>query len=127
MNGSKAVLFSAIVILGTAWLLWAGYRGMSIDQREDEDTEEPEGVEERPLPREHDQVRALQQRGDILSLEQILKGARSLPAGRVLESELEQENGRYLYEVELVDDQGRVWEMRFDAKTGEILRERQGD
>ena len=30
-------------------------------------------------------------------------------------------------EVELVDEQGRVWEMKFDARTGEILREKQGD
>jgi uncharacterized membrane protein YkoI len=126
MNG-KAVLVSAIAILGTAWLLWAGYRGMGTEPRNHEDTGEAEGIEEEPLPREHDQVRALKQRGDILSLERILQGARSLHAGRVLESELKQEDGRYFYEVELVDDRGRVWEMSFDAKTGENLREGQGD
>ena len=77
--------------------------------------------------REHDAVRAIKQRGDILSLDQILRDARAQHAGRVLESELEQKDGRYVYEVELVDDQGRVWEMKFDAGTGEVLREGQGD
>jgi uncharacterized membrane protein YkoI len=124
---SKAALFSAIAILGTAWLLWAGYQGMSTEQRDHEEDEETEQVEEQPVVREHDTVRAITQRGDILSLERILQDARAQHAGRVLESELEQKDGRYIYEVELVDDHGRVWEMKFDARTGEVLREGQGD
>ena len=124
---SKAAIFSVIAILATAWLLWTGYQGMSTEPREHEDADEPEQVEEQPTVREHDVVRAIKQRGDILALEQILRDARAPHAGRVLESELEQKDGRYIYEVELVDDQGRVWEMKFDARTGEILREKQGD
>jgi uncharacterized membrane protein YkoI len=124
---SKAAIFSAIAILATAWLLWAGYQGMSTEQREHEEADETEQVEEQPAVREHDTVRAITQRGDILSLERILQNARAQHAGRVLESELEQKDGRYVYEVELVDDQGRVWEMKFDARTGEVLREEQGD
>jgi uncharacterized membrane protein YkoI len=124
---SKAAIFGAIAILATAWLLWAGYQGMSTEPREHEEADEPEQVEAQPALREHDVVRAIKQRGDILSLERILRDARAQHAGRVLESELEQKDGRYIYEVELVDDQGRVWEMKFDARTGEILREKQGD
>ena len=124
---SKAAIFSAIAILGTAWLLWASYQGMSTEQREHEDDDETDQVQEQPAVREHDTVRAIKQRGDILSLERILQDARAPHAGRVLESELKQQDGRYIYEVELVDDQGRVWEMKFDARTGEVLREKQGD
>jgi uncharacterized membrane protein YkoI len=123
----KAAIFSAIAVLGTACLLWVGYQGMDSHQREHEEDEETEQAGEQPAVREHDAVRAIKQRGDILSLDQILRDARGQHAGRVLESELEQKDGRYIYEVELVDDQGRVWEVKFDARTGKVLREKQGD
>ena len=124
----KAAIFSAIAILGTAWLLWAGYQGMNGMPREsEEDDDESEPVGEQEAVREHDAVRAIKQRGDILSLDQILRQSDGQPAGRVLESELEQKDGRYVYEVELVDEQGRVREMKFDARTGEVLRQEQGD
>ena len=28
-------------------------------------------------------------------------------------------------EIELVDDQGQVWELKFDAASGELLKEKQ--
>jgi len=123
----KAAIFSAIAVLGTAWLLWVGYQGMDSQQQGHEEDDETEQVGERPGMREHDAVRAIRQRGDILSLDRILQAAREQHPGRVLESELEQKDGRYVYEVELVDDQGRVREMKFDARTGEMLIEMQGD
>jgi uncharacterized membrane protein YkoI len=123
----KAAIFSVIAVLGTAWLLWVGYQGMDSQQREHEEDDETEEVGERPGMLEQDAVRAIKQRGDILSLDRILQDAHGQHAGRVLESELEQKDGRYIYEVELVDDQGRVREMKFDASTGEVLRERQGE
>ena len=123
----KAAGFGAMAILGTAWLLWTGYQGMDGKQREHEEDDEIEEVGEQPVMREHDVVRAIKQRGDILSLDLILRDARMQHVGRVLESELEQKDGRYLYEVELVDDRGKVWEMRFDARTGAVLKGQQGD
>jgi len=123
----KAAIFSVIAVVGTVCLLWVGYQGMDSQQREHEEDEETEQVGERPEMREHDAVRAIRQRGDILSLDRILQEARGQHTGRVLESELEEKDGRYVYEVELVDDQGRVREMKFDASTGELLKEKQGD
>jgi uncharacterized membrane protein YkoI len=123
----KVAIFSAIAVLGTVCLLWIGYQGMDSRQQEHEEDEETEQVGERPEMREHDAVRAIKQRGDILSLDRILQEASGQHPGRVLESELEQEDGRYVYEVELVDDQGRVREMKFDASTGDVLKEKQGD
>jgi uncharacterized membrane protein YkoI len=123
----KATIFSTIAVLGTLGLLWVGYQGMDSREREHEEEEETEQLGERPEMREHDAVRTIKQRGDILSLDRILQDARGQHPGRVLESELEQKDGRYVYEVELVDDQGRVREMKFDARTGEVLKEKQGD
>jgi uncharacterized membrane protein YkoI len=124
---SRSATFIAIAILGIPWRLWAGEQRLSTEQREHGEADATEQVGEQPALREHDAVRAITQRGDILSLERILQEARVQHAGRVLESELEQQDGRYVYEVELVDDEGRVWEMKFDARTGEVLREGQGD
>ena len=123
----KAAIFSVIALFGTAWLFWAGYQGIDggfLEGGQDEESERPRHQDAR---REHDTVRAISQRGDILSLEQILRRAGEQHAGRLLESELEQKNGAYVYEIELVDGQGRVWEMKFDARTGEMLKETQGD
>jgi uncharacterized membrane protein YkoI len=124
---SKAAIFSVIAVLGTAGLLWIGYQGMEIREREHEEDEETEQLGEQPGMHEHDAVRAIKQRGDILSLDRILQEAREQHAGHVLESELKHKDGRYVYEVELVDDQGRVREMKFDARTGEVLREKPED
>jgi uncharacterized membrane protein YkoI len=123
----KAAIFSAIAMLGTAGLLWIGYQGMDSQQQEHEEDDEAEQVGERTEMRENEAVRTITQRGDILSLDRILQQVRGQNPGRVLESELERKDGRYIYEVELVDDQGRVREMKFDASTGEVLKEKQGD
>jgi uncharacterized membrane protein YkoI len=124
---SKAAIFSAIAILGTALLLWAGYQGIDSNQRGHEEDEETEQVEEQQAVDEHDAVLAIKQRGDILSLDQILGKADGQHAGRILESELKRKDGHYVYEVEVVDEQGRVREIEFDAGTGEVLKQKQGD
>jgi hypothetical protein len=77
--------------------------------------------------REYDDIRRLRQHGDILPLERILQQARRQRDGRVLETYLERERDRYIYNVEMVDDKGRVWEMELDAATGEVLENRQED
>ncbi len=74
-----------------------------------------------------DQSRALQLRqlGEILPLEDILAISRQQIDGHILEVELEQERGRMIYEIEILDHQGRVWELEFDAASGEILKQEQ--
>lgn len=69
---------------------------------------------------DHQRARALQQQGHILPLEQIIDKALGIKSGRVIETELDEENGRLVYELEILDDRGWVWEMEFDAKTGEL-------
>jgi len=34
---------------------------------------------------------------------------------------LEKEDGLYVYELEIVDYSGEVWELELDAKTGELV------
>lgn len=84
-----------------------------------------------PLPlladRDHDRALELRREGRILALEQILANLREVQEGDVLEVELEYEDrhGRVVYEVKVIDGQAGVWELYFDAETGELLeRER---
>jgi uncharacterized membrane protein YkoI len=76
---------------------------------------------------EHDRARSLRQQGAILPLQDLLIRAHRHHPGRVLETELEQRDGRYLYEIEILDAQARVWEMRFDARSGELLSEQRDE
>jgi len=72
-------------------------------------------------------VRRLRESGEILPLEKILERARKERPGEVLETELERKGARHVYEVEILDAQGRVWELKFDARSGELLRQKQDD
>lgn len=76
---------------------------------------------------DHEQARRLKEAGQILSLEQILKAAQVEHSGRVLEVELEDEGGRYVYEIELLDERGEVWELYFDAASGELIKRKRDD
>lgn len=66
-------------------------------------------------------VRALLEAGEIRSLEQVLQRIREEGRGHVLEAELEREDGRYVYEVEVLDDQGKVRKYEYDARSGEAI------
>lgn len=65
----------------------------------------------------------LLEEGRILPLAAILEAARGHRPGHVLEVELEarEDDGRYVYEVELLDAGGIVWELYLDAATGRLL------
>lgn len=76
---------------------------------------------------DHEQARRLKESGQILPLEQIIKAAQAEYPGRVIEVELEDESGRFYYEVELLDEKGMVWELYFDATSGELIKRKQDD
>jgi uncharacterized membrane protein YkoI len=70
---------------------------------------------------DHEEARRLLSGGAILPLEDILESARRHQPGDILDVELEQEHGRHVYEILLLDGQGRVWELELDAATGELI------
>jgi len=72
-------------------------------------------------------ARELQRQGLILPLEDILRRVRGHRSGRLLDVELEREGGRYIYELELLDDAGRVWELQLDAGDGALIELEQED
>ena len=76
---------------------------------------------------DHEQARRLKELGKILPLEQIIKAAQVEHPGRVIEVDLEKEDGRHIYEVELLDAHGEVWELQFDAASGKLIKRERED
>ncbi len=76
----------------------------------------------------HDRARRALQAGEILPLPEILAAAAAARPGRVIALELEREDGRWLYELELVTPEGRLYEMEIDAASATVLElEREED
>jgi uncharacterized membrane protein YkoI len=64
------------------------------------------------------QLREAVQRGELASLDSIIEDAlRRLP-GRVVDVEFDLEDDEY--EIEILDADGRVWELEYRASTGEF-------
>jgi len=70
---------------------------------------------------DHDEARAAHARGETLSLTQILPLALRTVPGEVLDVELEREDGRLVYEIEILARDGRVRQVELDARTGAVL------
>lgn len=67
-------------------------------------------------------ARQLLNAGKILPLEKITKLAKAIKPGEVLETELELKKGIHIYEVEILDANSQVWEIKLDAKTGKLIK-----
>lgn len=74
-------------------------------------------------PLDQDDVLPLIEQGQVLPLAELLKRHQSRLAGRLIDLELEYEQGRLVYELEVIDPQGVVREYLIDAKSGEWLGE----
>ncbi|BBP64216.1 MULTISPECIES: PepSY domain-containing protein [Pseudomonas] len=75
---------------------------------------------------DQDEALHLRQQGVILPLEQLLQQALDLhPGAKLLEAELEEKHGVYIYEVELLDTDGVVRELDLEAATGRLLKDKE--
>jgi uncharacterized membrane protein YkoI len=79
----------------------------------------------RAADRDHDQEQARRalEAGEIVPLDQILEEVQRRYAGTVVELELTPEDGRWVYEVELLAADGRLLTLRIDAKSKQLLQE----
>ena len=75
---------------------------------------------------DQDEALRLRQQGVILPLEQLLQQALDLyPGAKLLEAELEEKHDVYIYEVELLTTEGVVRELDLDARTGQLLKDKE--
>ena len=75
--------------------------------------------------RDHDKARTALQAGAISPLHTVLAKVHQTYPGEVLEVELEQEDGRWIYELKLLQPGGMLTRLEVDARTGDILKSRQ--
>ncbi|MEO8666870.1 MAG: PepSY domain-containing protein [Bauldia sp.] len=69
----------------------------------------------------HDQARNLLEHGEIRPLEEILASLAVTRPGEVVAIDLENEDGRWVYEVKVVTASGSRIEVNIDAATGKLI------
>ena len=73
-----------------------------------------------------DEAQKLRDAGTIQSVEKLNAAALAKhPGAAIEETDLEQEKGRYVYELDLRDAQGVQWDMELDATNGQIIKDHQ--
>lgn len=71
---------------------------------------------------DHDRARRALERGEVLPLERILAVVRARVPGEVVRIELERDDGKWIYEVRVLDAAGRRVEVHVDAARAVILK-----
>lgn len=74
------------------------------------------------FPRDHDDARRAVEAGEIRPLADILNAIKGKLPGDVVDVKLEREAGAWMYELRVVDEKGRLFEIHVDARSGEIER-----
>lgn len=68
-----------------------------------------------------ERARQLVAEGKIVPLNTILERAEIKPGWRLLEVEFERDDGQWIYELEVLKEDGEVIELLYDAETGAYL------
>lgn len=71
---------------------------------------------------DHETARKALEQGEILPLGQVLALIERDFQGDVVEIELERKTGNWIYDIEIIDADGRVREVEIDAKSGDVLK-----
>ena len=70
---------------------------------------------------DHDRARAALERGEVLPLRTILDKVEREHPGKVVDVELEREQGRWIYEIRLLRSGGALVRLDVDARDGTVL------
>ncbi|MCL1961905.1 MAG: PepSY domain-containing protein [Desulfovibrionaceae bacterium] len=76
---------------------------------------------------DHEQARQALQQGQVLPLRTVLDKVEREHQGQVLKIEFEQDGGRFIYEIRLLQADGKVVKLKVDAVDGRVLEIRQKD
>ena len=70
---------------------------------------------------QQDQARDAVRKGLVRPLEDVLALVRKTVKGDIVEIEFDDDDGRYVYEIEYVDPNGHLMEIKVDAKTLAVI------
>jgi uncharacterized membrane protein YkoI len=74
--------------------------------------------------RDHERARAALEAGQIRPLSELLSEVERRYRGRVIEAELELDDGQWLYEIKILPPNGQLFTVELDAATGALIRSR---
>ena len=74
--------------------------------------------------RDHERARVALEAGEIRPLAELLAEVERRYRGRVIEADLERDDGQWLYELKILPPNGRIFVIEIDAATGALLRSR---
>ena len=73
-----------------------------------------------------DEALRLRDAGTIVSFEKLNAAALAKhPGSTITDTELEEQYGKYIYQIEMRDAQGVDWDLELDAVTGQVLKDHQ--
>ncbi len=73
---------------------------------------------------DHERARAALERGEVLPLMTILERLAAVIDGDIVETELDREDGGWVYEITYIDRTGRLIELEIDAADATVLKEK---
>ena len=71
---------------------------------------------------DHDRARQALEQGKVLPLRTVLDTIERAYQGQVLKIEFEQDDGRFIYEIRLLQRDGRMAKLKVDAVDGRVLQ-----
>ena len=71
---------------------------------------------------DHDLARQALERGQVLPLRTVLEKVEREYQGQVLKVEFEHDDGRFIYEIRLLQQDGRMAKLKVDAVDGKLLK-----
>lgn len=99
----------SLLLLAAAALFWT--EGVAAVRADDDDDDDD---------RRHAQAAVAA--GQIRPLAEIMAVIERRYVGRVIDTDLDHDDGRWIYEFKLLPQTGRVFELRVDAANGNVLR-----
>ena len=78
-----------------------------------------------PARADHNQVYELHQRGEIVSLVELIREAQVIQPGQMVEAELDEES--LVYEITIYGEDDRYHELYFDARDGRLITTHEED
>ncbi len=73
---------------------------------------------------DHERAKKALESGQVLPLQDILQKISKDYPGQVLEVELDQEKGAWIYEIKQLSSNGTILKLDVDAKTGQVLKQK---
>jgi len=113
-----AMLFSLMLVCGLATVTNA---------QTNPNKEVKPTVQEKDDDGEDDEVSPEERKRVKISAEQARKTALARVDGKIVEEELEKENGRIVYSIEIMNADKKVFDVEVDAETGEIVNVEEED